>query len=109
MTTKHPTMMNMKKLAKMTVHQIPFFKSLVETCRRVHSAALKMVKTRTAAVTTEPGSQWPKMGPSQLYCTRRVPTRHTISEPGVVSSDVEAEISEAGVEAGLARGSNEGL
>lgn len=54
-------------------------------------AALKTVKVKTAAVTTEPGSHWPKRGANQLYCIRKVPAKQTTSEQGEVSSEVLAD------------------
>lgn len=96
-----PPIIKMKTTARTTVHQIPLFTSLEETWSKTHKAPLTQVKMKTEAVTADPALQCPSKGPSQLYLGLKVPASWMTSDPGVVGSEVEAEISEAGVKAGL--------
>lgn len=94
----HAPITRTKKNARTIVHHIPFLNSSSDTRSRTQRAIVNVVYTKTAPVTTVPGSQFPKSGANQPHCVFRVPARDTTSETGVATSEVDT--SEPGVRTG---------
>ena len=62
-----------------------------------HNTAADNVYVETAYVGAQPGSHFPKIGLNQLYLGLSVPTNDTKSKSDAVDSEVDTEVSDAGV------------